>query len=75
MLYKHLSMRKLSISWVPYLLTIEQKHIRTQIPRECLERFKHINDFLHSFVTEVDEHEFTIFLRRQTNGFAGVLRL
>lgn len=51
-LHEELDMRKLSARWVPRLLTMEQKRVRSQMSMNNLEIFKrNTTDFLRRFVT------------------------
>jgi histone-lysine N-methyltransferase SETMAR len=51
-LHEELDMRKLSARWVPRLLTMEQKRVRSQMSINNLEFFKrNTRDFLRRFVT------------------------
>nr|XP_033783950.1 histone-lysine N-methyltransferase SETMAR-like [Geotrypetes seraphini] len=68
-LHEYLGMRKLSARWVPRLLTMDQKRVRLDISKTCLERFKHNErDFLRRFVI-VDEtwvHHYTPETKQQS---------
>lgn len=61
-LREELNMKKSSARWVPRLLTHDQKRIRVQNSKECLDRFQSYKaDFLRRFVTtdETWVHHYT----------------
>lgn len=61
-LSEELNMKKLSARWVPRMLTHDQKRIRVQNSKECLERFQSNKaDFLRRYVTtdETWVHHYT----------------
>lgn len=49
-LMQELGMSKVSLRWVPHLLTLEQKCVHCQISKECLEHFKKNPDFMRKYV-------------------------
>ncbi|XP_014486230.1 PREDICTED: histone-lysine N-methyltransferase SETMAR-like [Dinoponera quadriceps] len=67
-LSEDLGMRKLTGRWVPRLLTLDEKRIRHNISKECLDRFQRdTTDFLRRFVT-VDKiwiHRYTPESKKQ----------
>jgi hypothetical protein len=68
-LHEELDMKKLCTSWVPCLLTADQKRTRLKISERCLERFnKNRTDFVHRFIT-MDEtwiHHYTPESKQQS---------
>ncbi|KAG5318815.1 SETMR methyltransferase, partial [Acromyrmex heyeri] len=51
-LHEQLSMKKLSVRWVPHLLTVDHKRDRVTIPKQCLEMFqRNPDEFLRRFIT------------------------
>lgn len=51
-LAEHLHLKKFLTQWVPRSLTIDQKRIRMNVSRECLDMFKHNStNFLRRFIT------------------------
>jgi transposase len=61
-LHEEFDMKKLCARWVPRLLTADQKHTRTKISEQCLERFnKNKTDFVRQIIA-MDEtwiHHYT----------------
>jgi DNA-binding Xre family transcriptional regulator len=68
-LQEELDMKKLCASWVPRLLTAEQKRARMKISEQCLDRFnKNKTDFVRRFVI-MDEtwiHHYTPESKQQS---------
>jgi len=68
-LHEELVMKKLCATWVPRLLTADQKRTRMKISEQCLERFnKNKTDFVHRFIT-MDEtciHHYTPESKQQS---------
>lgn len=59
--------RLLSTRWAPHLLTLDQKRVRMQLSKECLERFKkNATDFMRRFVT-TDETWVYYYTKFQSN--------
>ena len=50
-----LGMRKITSRWVPHMLTQEQKHMRVQISRQLLHRYKKEGDDFISRIVAIDE--------------------
>jgi len=53
-LHEQLGMKKPSARWVPCLFTVDHKHDRVTISKQCLEMFRNPDEFLRRFIT-VDE--------------------
>ncbi|KAG5336199.1 SETMR methyltransferase, partial [Acromyrmex heyeri] len=70
-LHEQLDIEKLSAKWVPRLLTVDHKHDRVTISKQCLETFQpecNPDEFLRRFIT-VDEtwiHYFTPKTKEQS---------
>ncbi|XP_025269033.1 protein GVQW3-like [Camponotus floridanus] len=68
-LHEILGMRKLTSRWVPRLLTVENKHVRMTISKQCLDLFKrNPREFFRRYVT-VDEtwiHHYTPETKQQS---------
>lgn len=68
-LNEELAMKKLSARWLPRLRSVDQKLVRMQISRECLERFrKNKVDFMRRFITtdETWVHHYTPETKQQS---------
>jgi len=68
-------MKKLSARWVPRLLTVDHKHDRVAISKQCLEIFqRNPDEFLRRFIT-VDETSVTSHQSRRNNQNNGLYRV
>ena len=71
-LHEQLGMKKLSARWVLRLLTVDHKHDRVTISKQCLEMFQRNPDEFLRFIT-VDEtwiHYFTPEMKEQSKQWA-----
>ena len=71
-LHEQLGMEKLSVRWVPRLLTVDHKCDRVTISKQCLEMFqRNPDEFLRRFIT-VDETWIHYFTPGDNHSFFGM---